>query len=131
MTRTDELTQLRQEVAELWRRFRKEEPSAPSRDPERASLMATLKAFDVKQKELMTRRDALRAEQELERARASSVVPVLRGLGLVVGVAAGAALALGVVEDVAAWTTGLTPAWGAVLLFSVVPFPLLLPKFRR
>lgn len=132
MTSPADLSTLKQEVAELWRRFKTEEPAArPGNDPVRQALVEKTRALDLEQKELMVRRDALRHEVELVRARAGSRLPIFRGLGLVVGLAVATVAAGLQLDQVAALSDGLPPLAGALMLVAVVPFPLLIPRLRR
>lgn len=110
MTAPGELSSLKNEVAELWKRFKSEEPSSSVRhdDPQRQALVAQIKALDVKQKELMVARDSLRHELVVERARIAGRKPGLRGLGLVVGVLIGIAAAIAVMPSVAEFTLTLS-----------------------
>ncbi|MFO0595908.1 MAG: hypothetical protein U0228_11400 [Myxococcaceae bacterium] len=132
MTTPAELSHLKNEVAELWKRFKKDEPTKkPADDPERTKLTAEVRALDVRSRELMTRRDALRMELDHERRKYASRLPVVRGVGLVFGVAAGAIALYFGLEPLAAWTAELPRAAGIAMLVAVVPFPLLIPQLRR
>ncbi|MFT3711001.1 MAG: hypothetical protein QM817_25525 [Archangium sp.] len=95
MTSPAELSNLKSEVAELWKRFKKDEPR-PSvlEDPMRKALVDQIKALDVKQKELMVKRDALRHEVEVLRSSSARTRPVRRGVGLALGVILGIAVAI-------------------------------------
>jgi hypothetical protein len=132
MTSPADLSSLKQEVADLWRRFKTEEPSnRPEHDPLRQQLVEKTRTLDLRQKELMVRRDALRHELELEHARTSGRLPVFRGLGLFVGLLVGAVVAGVQLEALAGLTDGLPSFYGALMLVAVVPFPLLIPRLRR
>lgn len=108
MTAPGELSSLKSEVAELWKRFKAEEPSSSTHDdPARQALVADIKALDVKQKELMVRRDALRHELERERARVAGRAPGWRALGFIIGVSLGVLAVFAVTPEVAALTVRL------------------------
>ncbi|MBL8911110.1 MAG: hypothetical protein JNM17_10495 [Archangium sp.] len=109
MTAPGELSSLKNEVAELWRRFKSEEPaSAGQDDPARKALVEQIKTLDVKQKELMVKRDSLRHELEVERARIAGRAPGFRALGLILGVLVGVACAIGAMPSVAEFTIALS-----------------------
>lgn len=128
MTSPAELSSLKQQVAELWRRFKTEDQSTPSDDPQRRALAEQTRTLDLKQKELMLRRDALRHELELERARQAGRAPLFKTFGFLLGLGVGVAgVCLGL-DDFAAATLGLSPLAGVAMLVAVVPFPLLVPR---
>ena len=124
--RATELSSLKQEVAELWSRYRKDEP-VPGDEAERQSLGAQLRALEVKQRELVDRRSALRSAVEAERRRVSAFAPVLQLCGAVVGVVI-TALAVGpVLPLVADWSLSLDAVHGALAVgLSTVSVPFLL-----
>lgn len=124
--RATELSSLKQEVAELWSRYRKDEPM-PGDEGERQSLGAQLRALEVKHRELVDRRSALRSAVEAERRRVSAFAPVLQTCGAVVGVVV-TALALGVVlPTVADWSLSLEAVHGALAVgLSTLSLPFLL-----
>lgn len=108
MTAPGELSSLKKEVAELWKRFKAEEPGSVGHDdPARKALVEQIKALDVKQKELMVKRDSLRHELEVERARTTGRAPGFRALGLILGVLIGTALAIAAMPGVADFTVVL------------------------
>ena len=126
--RATELSSLKQEVAELWSRFRKEEQSQGN-SAERMELSERARAFEVKQRVLADRRTVLREVLETERRRLSRFVPVIHGFGVVVGLVAGGLGVAMVVPDVATWSLDLAPAHGAVLVgLSTLSLPLLLNR---
>jgi hypothetical protein len=104
MTTPAELSSLKSEVAALWKRFKKDEPPRLE-DPARKTLVEQIRALDVKQKELLVRRDALRHEVEVERARVAGRKPVLRGIGLLAGLVVGVPTAIALAPALAEWTT--------------------------
>lgn len=124
--RATELSSLKQEVAELWSRYRNDEP-VPGDEAERQSLGAQLRALEVKNRELVDRRAALRSAVEAERRRVSAFAPVLQVCGATVGVVV-TALALGVVlPTVADWSLSLEAAQGALAVgLSTLSLPFLL-----
>ncbi|MDP3500941.1 MAG: hypothetical protein Q8S33_11430 [Myxococcales bacterium] len=124
--RATELSSLKQEVAELWSRYRKDEP-VPGDEVERQRLGAQLRALEVKHRELIDRRSALRSGIEAERRRVSAFVPVLQMGGAVVGVVV-SLLTLGVVlPTVADWSLSLGTLHGALAVgLSTLSLPFLL-----
>ena len=126
--RATELSSLKQEVAELWTRFRKEEQSQGN-TAERMELSERARAFEVKQRVLVERRATLREVLETERRRLSRFVPVIHGFGVLVGLVAGAFGVAMVVPDVATWSLCLAPGHGAVLVgLSTLSLPMLLNR---
>jgi ferric-dicitrate binding protein FerR (iron transport regulator) len=108
MTSPAELSSLKSEVAELWKRFKKDEPrSGTSEDPARKALVEQIKALDVRQKELMVRRDAMRHELEVLRARSAGRRRVARQVGFLVGIALGVLSALAAAPALADFTVRL------------------------
>ena len=124
--RATELSSLKQEVAELWSRYRKDEP-VPGDEVERQTVGAQLRALEVKQRALVDRRSSLRSALEAERRRVSAFAPVLQWCGAVVGVVV-SALALGAVLPVVAdWSLSLEAAHGALAVgLSTLSLPFLL-----
>jgi hypothetical protein len=126
--RATELSSLKQEVAELWSRFRKDEQSSGS-DEERRALSEQVRALEVKQRVLADRRAVLREVVEVERRRLSRFVPVLQGLGMLGGLIGGALALSAFVPEVADWSLVLAPGHGAVLVgLSTLSLPLLLSR---
>lgn len=110
-----ELSQLKQEVAELWTRFRKDEP-APGDDDARRALADQNRSLEAKRRLLGERRTSLRRELEASRRRASRLAPAVRVFGGLVG-AVVAALSLGpVLPSLAELSVGLTTSPGAAVL---------------
>lgn len=124
--RATELSSLKQEVAELWSRYRKDEPG-PGDESERQTVGAQLRALEVKQRALVDRRSSLRSALEAERRRVSAFAPVLQWCGAVVGVVV-SALALGAaLPAVADWSLSLEAAHGALAVgLSTLSLPFLL-----
>jgi hypothetical protein len=113
--RATELSSLKQEVAELWSRYRKEEP-LPGDDAERQQWSSQLRALEVKQRALADRRALLRSAIEAERRRVSVFAPILLAGGGVVGlfiVALGVGLVLPMVAD---WSASLSTLHGVLAL---------------
>jgi hypothetical protein len=126
MTSPADVSSLKHEVAELWRRFKTdpEPPNAP--DPRRQALLDSTRALDAKHKALSARRDAIKSATRLARAGDDSRRVAFTALGFVVGVGLGsAALALGL-DTLANLTCELSQLSGALLLAATVPAPLLL-----
>lgn len=116
MTQTHpELSQLKQEVAELWTRFRKDEPAAA--DDEGRRVLAELnRSLEAKRRLLADRRAALRVELDVLRRRASVLAPVVRVFGGLVGAALAALGLAPLMPDVAALSLQLGVPLGAVVL---------------
>ncbi|MDP1917525.1 MAG: hypothetical protein Q8L14_14890 [Myxococcales bacterium] len=124
--RATELSSLKQEVAELWSRYRKDEP-VPGDEVEKQSLGVQLRALEVKHREWVDRRSVLRSALEAERRRVSVFAPVLQVCGAVVGVLV-SALAIGaVLPAVADWSLSLGALHGALAVgLSTLSLPFLL-----
>ncbi len=124
--RATELSSLKQEVAELWSRYRKEEP-LPGDDAERQQWSSQLRALEVKQRALADRRALLRSTIEAERRRVSAFAPILHAGGGVVGLfiaALGVGLVLPTVTD---WSASLSTLHGALALgLATLSLPFLL-----
>ncbi len=124
--RATELSSLKQEVAELWSRYRKDEP-LPGDEPERQTLGAQRRALEVKHRELVDRRAALRSAVEAERRRVSAFAPVLQSCGAVVGVVVTALALSAVLPAVADWSLSLAVVHGAIAVgLSTLSLPFLL-----
>jgi hypothetical protein len=110
-----ELSQLKQEVAELWTRFRKDEP-APGDDDVRRALAAQNRSLEATRRVVVERRTTLRHELDVFRRRASRLAPAVRVFGGLTGVTlAGVVLAI-LLPDLAGLSVGLTASQGAALL---------------
>lgn len=79
-----ELSELKNEVASLWSRFRREEPQ-PNDDELRRGLVEQLRAREGARRALAERAENLRRELEQHRRRASRLAPLVRFAGGVVG----------------------------------------------
>ncbi|MDP1824034.1 MAG: hypothetical protein Q8L48_12355 [Archangium sp.] len=110
-----ELSQLKQEVAELWARYRKDAPLAVD-DEGRRVLAEQNRTLETKRRALSDRSATLRHELEQHRRRASRLSPVVRVFGGFFGSLLTAALLGLVLPDVAALSVGLTTAQGAAIL---------------
>ena len=110
-----ELSQLKQEVAELWTRYRKDEPVLVD-DEGRKVLSELNRTLEGQRRALSDRSSTLRIELEVQRRRASRLSPVVRVIGGVIGSAVTAVLAGAVMPALAAWSMEFTPAQGSVLL---------------
>jgi hypothetical protein len=110
-----ELKELKQEVAELWVRFRAEQPGVPE-DEARRALAAQAKALESRRRALSDRRSVLERQLDVAGRRASRWAPVLRFLGGVAGAVAGVALGLPLVPAVAARAVDLGELQGAAVL---------------
>lgn len=125
MSSPAELATLQHEVAELWRRFKNERPTADA-DPERQTFLERTRALNEKQQALARRRDML--EGELRRARAgdSNRRVAVTALGALCGVVLASLAASVTIEAIALASIDLPPLAGALLLAAIVPAPLLL-----
>lgn len=110
-----ELSQLKQEVAELWTRFRKDEPS-PVDDEGRRALAELNRTLEAKRRSLADRRTILRHELEVLRRRASRLAPAVRVLGGLLGVALAAVGVHPALPEVARLSLDLASAHGAAVL---------------
>ena len=113
--RVTELSSLKQEVATLWSRYRKEEP-LPGDETERQQWSSQLRALEGKQRALADRRALLRSAIEAERRRVSAFAPILQAGGGVVGLfiaALGVGLVLPMVAD---WSASLSTLHGVLAL---------------
>ncbi|MFZ5443193.1 MAG: hypothetical protein ACOZQL_24505 [Myxococcota bacterium] len=126
-----EVTKLKQEVAELWRRFRQHEGEraiGEGADPAREELTGQARVLEGKRDLLVERRSAVRELLDRERRETSRVEPVLQGLGLVAGGVTSAAVAWLLLPELAGACVELGPVAGAALLGLSALFPLLLPS---
>lgn len=112
MTAPD-VASLKQEVAELWRRFKAEQPEVGTPvDPRRQEVLEATRLLEARQQALAARRDAL--EVALRRARAvdHSRRAGFTVLGVLVGAGLGwVALMAFAFEPLAAATIELPSAW--------------------
>lgn len=112
---TAELSQLKQEVAELWARYRKDAPLAVD-DEGRRVLAERNRTLEAKRRALSDRSATLRHELEVERRHASRLSPVVRVFGGLIGSLVTAGLLVFALPDVAERSVGLTTAPGAAIL---------------
>ncbi len=112
---TAELSQLKQEVAELWTRYRKDEP-VPVDDEGRKALSELNRSLEAQRRALSDRSSLLRTELLVQRRRASRLSPVVRVIGGLIGSAVTAVLVGVMVPELAAWSIDFTPAQGSVVL---------------
>ena len=123
-----ELSQLKQEVAELWTRFRNDEP-APGDDDARRALAAQNRNLEATRRVLVERRTTLRNELDVFRRRASRLAPAVRVFGGLMGVLLAGAFLGTVLPDLAGLSVERTASQGAgirtasllVLALSVAP----------
>lgn len=127
MTSPAEVSHLKEEVAELWRRF-KSGPAEPNTadEPHRQALLDETRRLDVRHRELMRRRDELDHARRLTLASTDARRMAFALLGLLLGAGSGAALLVVGLEPLAHGLTELPPIAGALLLLATVPAPLLL-----
>ena len=126
--RATELSSLEQEVAELWSRYRKAEPS-PDDAVERQTLGAQARALEATQRSLAERRLACRSALEAERRRVSAFAPLLVACGALAGLVVTALAAPLVLPTVAGWSLTLRAAHGLVAVaLATLSLPFLLAR---
>ncbi len=128
---TTELTELKAEVAELWAKYRKEEPRV-FEDDSRRELAALNRTLETKRKALSDRSASLRSELDAHRRRASRLSPVVRVFGGIIGAALTTAIVITMAQDIAEQSIGLTAGQGLVILcFSLLITGLAVSKTDR
>jgi hypothetical protein len=115
MTMTTELTELKQEVAELWAKYRKEEPRVIE-DESRRELAALNRTLETKRRALSDRSSSLRLELEAHRRRASRLSPVVRVFGGIIGAALSSALVIVLAPEFAQSAISFSAGQGVVLI---------------
>ena len=110
-----ELTQLKQEVNELWSRYRKHEPW-PVEDEARRALAEKNRALEAKRRLLSDKSSTLRLALEQLRRHASRLSPVVRVFGGLIGSVVMGVLVTTALADLAALSVGLRASQGAALL---------------
>ena len=95
---TTELTELKAEVAELWAKYRKEEPRV-FEDDSRRELAALNRTLETKRKALSDRSASLRSELDAHRRRASRLSPVVRVFGGIIGAALTTAIVITICDS--------------------------------
>lgn len=114
---TTELSQLKQEVAELWTRYRQHQPPALfGEDEERRGLAEQNRTLEGKRRALSERSSTLRLELEAHRRKAARLSPVARVVGGFIGIVTATAGSSVVLPDLAALSVGLSAAHGAIAL---------------
>lgn len=112
---TAEISQLKQEVAELWTKYRKDLPHSAD-DETRSRLAEQNRALETKRRTLSERSSTLRTLLEQQRRQASRLAPVVRVAGgLLGGLVTSAALAT-LITQLAEFTTELSPGQGVGVL---------------
>ena len=111
-----ELSQLKQEVEELWSRYRKDAPALSGDDEARRTLSEQSRSLEAKRRLLSDRSATLRHELEAYRRRASRLSPVVRVFGGLVGAAMAAVVLATGLQDVVDLSVSLSAAQGAGLL---------------
>ena len=117
-----ELTQLKQEVAELWTRYRQQQPQPLfGEDEERRSLTELNRTLEGKRRALADKSSTLRLELEAIRRTAARLSPVARVFGGLLGTLLAAGLVAAVLPELASATSGFgtvqgVVAWGFSLL---------------
>ena len=112
---TTELTELKQEVAELWAKYRKEEPRVIEDEPRR-ELAALNRTLETRRRALSERSASLRSELEAHRRRASRLSPVVRVFGGMIGVALSSAIVVAMISTIAERSIELSAGQGLVFL---------------
>ena len=112
---TAELSELKQEVAELWARYRKEEPKQVG-DESHKALAELNRALEKKRRALSDRSAALRHELDVHRRKASRLSPVVRVLGGIIGSGLTAAIIGSVLPELSEHSIDLGVGQGAVML---------------
>lgn len=112
---TAELSQLKQEVAELWTRYRKDEPVVADEEGRKA-LSELNRSLEAQRRALSDRSSTLRSELEVQRRRAWRLSPVVRVFGGLIGSAVAGGLASVAFPELAALTVELSPGQGAGVL---------------
>jgi hypothetical protein len=128
---TTELTELKAEVAELWAKYRKEEPRVLE-DDARRELAALNRTLETKRKALSDRSASLRSELEAHRRRASRLSPVVRVFGGIIGAAIASAIVIAMVAELAEASMDFSAGQGLVLIcFSLLLTGLAVSKTER
>lgn len=110
-----ELNALKHEVAELWTRFRKEEPRVVD-DEGRRALSEQTRSLELKRRHLADRRSVLRLQLEVARRRRSRIAPAVHFFGALAGLVVTFVAVLPFVPDVAELSLLLEPSHGAAVL---------------
>lgn len=109
----NELSELKQEVAELWARYRKEEPRSGD-DEGRRALAELNRSLEAKRRALADRSSTLRLELEAHRRRASQLAPAVRVFGGLIGCVVALAIVGSLMPELA--SVELSVGQGAVAL---------------
>lgn len=110
-----ELSQLKQEVAELWVRYRTDMPASVE-DEGRKALSEQNRNLEAKRRALSGRSATARYQLELQRKRASRLSPVVRVLGGAIGSVLTAVGLGSLIPELATQTLALAPSQGAVVV---------------
>lgn len=128
---TTELTDLKQEVAELWAKYRKEEPRVLE-DESRKELATLNRTLETKRKALSDRSASLRSELDAHRRRASRLSPVVRVFGGIIGAAIASSIVIAMAPELAEGALQFSAGQGVVLLtFSLLLSGLCVSKIDR
>jgi len=112
-----ELTQLKQEVAELWARYRQQQPQPLyGEDEERRTLAELNRSLEGKRRALSDRSSALRLELENHRRRSARLSPVARVVGGFLGTVMGAVGISAVMPEVASFSLSFSSGHGVVAI---------------
>ena len=128
---TTELTELKAEVAELWAKYRKEEPRVLE-DDSRRELATLNRTLETKRKALSDRSASLRSELDAHRRRASRLSPVVRVFGGIIGAAISSAIVITMAPEIADHSLDFSGGQGVVMLcFSLLMTGLAVSKTDR
>ena len=110
-----ELTQLKQEVAELWTRYRQQQPQPLfGEDEERRTLAELNRTLEGKRRALADKSSTLRLELEVIHRTAARLSPVARVFGGLLGTLLSAGLVAAVLPELAPVTSGFGALQGVV-----------------
>lgn len=114
-----ELSQLKQEVAELWTRYRQHPPQPLfGEDEERRKLAELNRTLEGKRRALWDRSFTLRLELEAHRRRSARLSPVARVVGGFLGTVMGAALVVAGLPELASLFSESSAGQGVVAIVS-------------
>ena len=110
-----ELSQLKQEVAELWTRYRQQQPQPLfGEDDERRKLAELNRTLEGKRRALAEKSFALRLEVEVHRRSSARLSPLARVLGGFLGTLFACISVASGVPELAATTSGFGAVQGVI-----------------
>ncbi len=108
-----ELSQLKQEVADLWTRYRQHQPQPLfGEDEERRKLVELNRTLEGMRRALSERSSTLRLEREAHRRHAARLSPVAKVVGGALGVVAASGVFVLNLPGLASLSTGLSAGHG-------------------